>query len=156
MPVLKNPRYEKLAQALASGKTATEAMEIAGFAGAHNSTKFTKKEEIIARVAELQERGAKRAEITIASLTEMLKEDRELARELGQTAAAVSAVDKMGRLHGLVVDKKEVGRPGDFGRMSEDELERFIAGGQNIISGGDSREAPPRHSPRVPKSSGLH
>jgi hypothetical protein len=31
MPVLKNPRHERIAQLLASGKTATEAHQLAGF-----------------------------------------------------------------------------------------------------------------------------
>ena len=31
MPTLKNPRHERIAQLLASGKTATEAHQLAGF-----------------------------------------------------------------------------------------------------------------------------
>jgi hypothetical protein len=31
MPVLKNPRHERVAQLLAGGKTATEAHQLAGF-----------------------------------------------------------------------------------------------------------------------------
>lgn len=72
MPVLKNPKQERLAQELAKGKTATEAMELAGYSDPRNSTRLTKNNEIRARVVELQERGAKRAEVTVATVTENL------------------------------------------------------------------------------------
>jgi phage terminase small subunit len=49
MPVLKNPRWERLAQELAQNKTATEAMQLAGYSDPRNSTRLTKKEEITAR-----------------------------------------------------------------------------------------------------------
>lgn len=157
MAVLKNAKQEKLAQELAKGKSATEAMEAAGYSDPRNSTRLTKNNEIRARVIELQERSAAKVEITVEILTKMLKDDRDLARELGQASAAVSAVDKLGRLHGLVIDKKEIGKPGDFERMSEDELEAFIASREDRSGEGSGRAGKASGSAGMRgKSSGLH
>jgi hypothetical protein len=44
MPVLKNPRWKRLAQELAANETATEATRAAGFLDPRNSTRLTKLE----------------------------------------------------------------------------------------------------------------
>lgn len=64
--------------------------------------------KVAVRLAELQKRAQKRHDITIDSLTEMLKEDRELARNLEQTSAAVSAVMGLAKIHGLILDKAQI------------------------------------------------
>jgi len=46
-------------------------------------------------------------DITKERLTDMLLQDRDDARENGQYSAAISAVEKVGKLHGLFVDKSE-------------------------------------------------
>lgn len=53
------------------------------------------------RVKQLQAQHAKKHEVTVDSLTRELEEDRQLARELGQPAAAVSALNVKARIHGL-------------------------------------------------------
>jgi hypothetical protein len=157
MAVLANPKHERFAQELAKGKSQAEAYELAGYkpdSGA--ACRLSGNVSISARISELLERSARKTEITVDSLRDMLLADRELARELGQSAAAVSAVDKLGKLYGHMIERKEVGRPGDFSRMTEDELEAFIASGQNLAGGSNSREAPPDRQTGVRKSSGLH
>ena len=57
------------------------------------------------RLSQLQQESAKKHEITVDSLTAMLKEDRDLARTNVQTSAAVSAVMGLAKIHGLIVDK---------------------------------------------------
>lgn len=64
--------------------------------------------KVAGRVAQLQEGHQKRHEITVDSLTEMLKEDRALAHKEGEPNAAINAVLAMAKLHGLIVDKKNV------------------------------------------------
>jgi phage terminase small subunit len=55
MPTLKNPRHERIAQLLASGKTATDAYELAGYKRSHsNGPALARTEEISARVAEIK------------------------------------------------------------------------------------------------------
>jgi phage terminase small subunit len=66
MPVLRNAKYEAYAQALAKGKSATEAMEAAGYSDPRNSTRLTKNDEIARRVAEIKDRVAEKAEWTAA------------------------------------------------------------------------------------------
>jgi phage terminase small subunit len=158
MPVLSNAKWERFAQELAKGKSADEAYQLAGYKPNRGNAATLKANQNVAdRVAEILERGAKRAEVTIESLTEMLREDRALARELGQAAAAVSAVDKIAKLYGHMIDRKEVGRPGDFSRMTEEELDEFIASRKNIAGRGDSRKATAAHSEGMPgKSSRVH
>lgn len=125
MPALDNPRHERFAQELAKGLSAVEAMQSAGYSPDRgNATRLTANDSIKARVTEIQERGALRAEVTVASLTEMLLADRELARGLGQPAAAVSAIEKIGKLHQLFVERTEnVNRNYDVSDkpLSEDE-----------------------------------
>lgn len=64
--------------------------------------------KVALRVAQIQASHAKRHEITVDKLTEMLKEDRELARTGGEPAAAIKAVEVLAKLHGHMVEKKVV------------------------------------------------
>jgi phage terminase small subunit len=64
--------------------------------------------DVASALAEREERTAKKLEITVERLTEMLIEDRELARKMEQPSAAVSAVTALAKLHGLIIDRKEV------------------------------------------------
>jgi hypothetical protein len=114
MPVLKNPRWERLAQELAANKTATEAMKAAGYSDPRNSTRLTKKDVIRARVEELQSRGAERAEVTVASLLDELEHARQRADGLDQLSAAVKAISEKAKISGLLVQRVEVGGVGEF------------------------------------------
>jgi hypothetical protein len=114
MPVLKNPKWERLAQELAQNKTATEAMQLAGYSDPRNSTRLTKKDVIRRRVEELQSRGAERAEVSVASLLQELEAAREKASDLDQLSAAVRAIEAKAKVSGLLVQKVEVGSVGDF------------------------------------------
>ena len=59
-------------------------------------------------VEALQAKHAKRHDITVDRITEMLLEDRTLARNNDQPAAAVSAAMGIAKLHGLIIDKSKV------------------------------------------------
>lgn len=73
MPVLRNVRHELFAQALARQLTAEAAYIEAGFSpGRGNATRLKQKDSIIKRVAEIQERAAKRSNITLDKITEEL------------------------------------------------------------------------------------
>jgi phage terminase small subunit len=110
MPILSNPRHERFAQELAKGKSATEAMEEAGFKDPRNSTRLTKNDEIRARVAELQERGAARTETTVAGITERLKSIADKAEALGDApgfSVARAAMVDVAKINGLVIERTE-------------------------------------------------
>lgn len=73
MPALENQRHEIFAQALAKGKTQDEAYKIAGYQPSEpNASRLTRNDKVQARVAELAERGADRAEIDIARVLKEL------------------------------------------------------------------------------------
>lgn len=89
------------------------------------ASKMLKHPKIVLRLSELQRRAQERHDITIDTITEMLKADRELARERGQCSAAVNAAMGLAKLHGLIVDKTE--HSGGMTMTHEqrlDELER--------------------------------
>ncbi|MCO5962347.1 MULTISPECIES: terminase small subunit [Sinorhizobium] len=66
MPILKNARHEKFAQARAKGNTADEAYVAAGFkANRGNAARLNANESIQERVAEIQGKGALKAEATV-------------------------------------------------------------------------------------------
>jgi len=58
-----------------------------------------------------------RHQITVDTLLAQLAEDRALAQATGQSGAAVAATMAMGKLLGLVIDRKEAGAPGDFANL---------------------------------------
>lgn len=110
MPVLKNTRHEKLACALAEGKSATEAMQEAGYSDPRNSTRLTKKYEIAARVAELQAGAAERTELTVAGITERLlriANAAEASKEAPGLSVARAALMDAAKLNGLLIERTE-------------------------------------------------
>jgi len=128
MPPLDNPRQEHFAQELAKGKTAAQAYALVGYKpNPGNATRLKLNEKIIARVQELLGRSAARAEVTVASILNELEEARKLAAEINQPSAAVAATLGKAKVAGLIVDRKEVGKPGDFEGMNADELREHIA-----------------------------
>ena len=127
MPLLKNQKWERFAQELAKGKTAGEAYVLAGYkANDGNAIRLKGNERLLARVQELLGRSAARAEVTVASILNELEEARKLAAEINQPSAAVAATLGKAKVAGLIVERKEVGKPGDFEGMNVDELRDYI------------------------------
>jgi phage terminase small subunit len=135
MPVLKNAKQERFAQNRASGMTATKAYTEAGY-GAKSTNdgnrvyacKMNAMPHVAARVAEILGRAAKRTEISIATVTDNLLRIAAKAEELGEASGlsvAKGAHMDVAKINGLVVDKKEIGAPGDFANMSDNELARI-------------------------------
>lgn len=111
MPALDNPRHERFAQELAKGRTQAEAYAEAGYKPSEpNASRLRSNDKVQSRILEIQERGAVRAEITVASILEELEQARvaALGAETPQSSAAVSASMSKAKLLGLVVDKSEV------------------------------------------------
>lgn len=119
MPVLPNARHERFAQELAKGLTQEKAYEAAGYKPSRfEASKLAAKPHISQRLAEIQERGAIRAEITVADLTTKLMgfaeklEQASMSGE-GETSGvshqhlntARQCLMDVGKLNGLIVDK---------------------------------------------------
>ena len=150
MPILTNPKHERFAQELAKGKTGDEAYVLAGYKrNKDNASRLKASEGILARVSELLTPSATKAQITIESLTQMYLEDRRLAQEANQLSVSKGAADSLAKLYGLLIDRAENGKPGDFARLTEDELDRFIAQREGRASGGvpRARVAPGARAP---------
>ncbi|MBD8556310.1 terminase [Rhizobium sp. CFBP 8762] len=108
MPVLKNARHEKFAQALAKGKTAEKAYVESGYkANRHNAAALAREQHISTRVQEFQMKAAEKAGVTLQSLTDELEEARAIAIAEKQSSAAVAATLGKAKLHGLLIDKKQ-------------------------------------------------
>lgn len=103
-------------------------------------------------------RDALRMEIAAAG--EDLKALRKVAQALIAKAGEgdVAAIRELGdRLDGKPMQSVEVGKPGDFEQMSDDELEAFIAGRENRTgrSSGGNGKAPDQKGMRG-KPIGVH
>lgn len=102
MPALKNTRHEAFAQAVASGKSATEAYTLAGYKGDRKAaSNLWTNMDVRHRVSEIQSNAVKKVEITIDSLASELEEARAIALAEKQTSAAVSATMGKAKLFGL-------------------------------------------------------
>lgn len=149
MPTLKNAKHERFAQELASGKTADESYVLAGFSeNRHNAAALARKEHIRTRVAELltereqihaqgTAKAIERVGLTKEWVITRLKENAERALQAipvldaegdptgeykYEGSVANRALELLGKELGMFIERKEVGQPGDFDRMSDDEL----------------------------------
>ena len=105
MPVLKNARRERLAQGLAAGKTQNEAYREAGYSPhKSNAARMAGEPDIQARVAEIQDKAADKAAVTIASVTKQLQESFSVAKTEAQPSAMVSAALGIAKVNGLLKD----------------------------------------------------
>ena len=72
-----------------------------------NASKTLADAKVSQRVAELKAEHAKRHEMTVDDIRQMLLEDRTFAREMETPAAAVSATMGLAKLYGHLRDKVE-------------------------------------------------
>lgn len=108
MPAIANPKHERFAQALAKGKTQSEAYAEAGYTPSEpNASRLTRNDKVQSRVAELQERGAMRTEVTLESLIREAGEIQDAAKAEKQYSAATAALTAKAKLAGLWIDKAE-------------------------------------------------
>lgn len=88
--------------------------------------------KIAARLAELRGRSAAKLNITVEYLTEKLEAALNKAMEETKGAsAAVSAAMGLGKLHGLIVDRKEVTHKTGVEDMDDHELADIARGGSD-------------------------
>lgn len=130
MAALSNPKREKFAQGLARGMTPEAAYSEAGYSPhRQNAHRMMTDDDVMMRVAELQERVAERVVYTAAKLVEMAAAVYEQAYASGQNAAAVAAIKEIGILTGERVEKRE-NTNRNIRDMSDDELIAIAAGGR--------------------------
>jgi phage terminase small subunit len=135
MPALNNPKHEMFAQYLAQGKTQDEAYELCGYKPSRsNASHLSDKQSIRDRVHQLTTKivtatataTAKKAAFTLESLIQRHDAVYERALEGGQYPAATNANKEISILTGHRVERAEIGSPGEFESMQDDELERVL------------------------------
>jgi len=141
MPALNNHRRELFAQLLFQGYSAVKAYEKAGYKRHDgNACTLANHPEVQARLEEIRGGGeeirggapvgtraiAARAKVTPESLIDEAEEIRAAAYKSGQYSPAVAALREKAVLSGHRIERSEVGGPGEFEAMQDDELERVL------------------------------
>lgn len=115
MPALKNQRQERFCQLVAQGTVPVKAFPLAGYRP-HRSHPYRLGDtgRVKARLAELTKGLAMKTRVTVETISDQLDEDRAFAKAVDQAGPALNATIAKAKLHGLIVDRKESGAPGDF------------------------------------------
>ena len=128
MPALKNHRQERFCQLVKQGIPPYRAYPMAGYEPDDGALyRLSGNVRVKRRIAELTRSLAVKTAVTIASLTEQIVEDREFARAHDNPSAAHAATVTLGKLHGHLIERKEIGQPGDFAGLSTAEVKARIA-----------------------------
>jgi phage terminase small subunit len=123
MPVLENARHERFCQFMAEGKTATEAYALAGYQPSRfNASHLADNPKVIERLRQITTKRAVAAAVTAESLIEQNQKVYAAAMESKQLSAAVGANKEISILAGIRVERAEIGQPGEFDHMSDEEL----------------------------------
>jgi hypothetical protein len=115
MPALANARQERFCQLVKQGIPPYRAYPAAGYQPNNGAPyRLAENVRVKRRLAELTKGLAMKTRVTVETLTAELDEARELAARVDQPSAMTAATIAKGKLHGLIVDRKESGAPGDF------------------------------------------
>jgi hypothetical protein len=137
MTVLANNRRELFAQLLFQGFPAVDAYKKAGYKRHDgNACTLAKHPEVLARLEEIRGEGqgwpvgtraiAARANVTVETLIDDSEKVFQRAMEINQLSAANTAIKGKGILTGKWVERAEVGSPGEYDALSDEELERQL------------------------------
>jgi hypothetical protein len=140
LPQLKKQRHEMFAQELVlaarTGATNGQAYTRAGYTSNGKAAEASAarmladaKNGIAKRVREIIGNGAKRAEVTVASLLGELEDARSGATNAEQFAAATGAIVAKAKLKGLMIDKVAVGSANEFANCEnvQDVVDALLA-----------------------------
>lgn len=132
MPVLKNARHERFAQALAKGMSATDAYSSAGYKGDRTAaSRLSTNVNVSRRVDEIKNKVAEKAEWTAAERLLALKTifDREAEKD---ARVAISAIAEANKMQGSYAPVKREhsgpnGGPIEYANLTEEEIDARIA-----------------------------
>ncbi|WP_316195368.1 MULTISPECIES: hypothetical protein [unclassified Bradyrhizobium] len=155
MPILPNPKHEAAAQAFAAGKTQQQAYTEAGFTyKPANASRFFKRADVRARMQEIiaeridverksSELAVRKVGLTKEWVIERLMWNAERClrgtpvrdangKHTGEftgkvdAAGANRALELLGKHLGMFIDRHEIGEPGQFARMTDEELDAAL------------------------------
>ena len=121
MPALKNARAERFCQLVAQGFVPFKAFPLAGYRPDNSHPyRLAENGRVKARLSELHKGLAMKTRVTVESISEQLDDDRAFAQRVDQAGPALNATIAKAKLHGLIVDRKESGAPGDFAAQNSE------------------------------------
>lgn len=128
MPALTNKRQERFAQLLKQGIPPYRAYPLAGYKRDHaHPYRLAEKGGMKQRLAELDHAFQVKTRVTLETICDKLDEDREFARSVGQAGPALNATIMKAKIHGLMIDRRESGDPGEFSKLqSADDVLALI------------------------------
>ncbi len=110
MPKL-NAKQERFCEEYAVDSNGAQACIRAGYspkAAKEQASRLLTKDNVRAHIAELQAKHRARLDVTVKSLSEDMRENRDLAIKNDQASAAQQATMDIAKLHGLLVERTEV------------------------------------------------
>lgn len=127
MPVLKNPKHELFAQALSQGISGRKAYQGAGYhcgdaVADSASSRLSRNVKVQKRVAELMEKAADSVVLTKSWVIQETIKLRQAAQDAGCYGPAAKCMELLGREVYAFIERKEVGEPGEFDRLSDNDL----------------------------------
>ena len=144
-----SPKQQRFAEEYLVDHNATQAAIRAGYS---EKTAYSighenlKKPEIAAAIAAGEARLRRKTEVSIRSMTEEMRENREIAIKNDQAGAAQQASMGIAKLHGLLVERSEVKMTADMtveqaqDRIKEIEAELAVLDGEEDgVSQGETR-----------------
>lgn len=99
--------YHRLGNQRHAYKASYDAENMSDLVIDNKASLLMKRGDVRVRLQELQDKAAKKNEITIETITKMLAGAYKMATEQKQASAAVAASMGLGKLHGLIVEKRE-------------------------------------------------
>ena len=147
MPPLNNTQHEKFVQELVKGKNQADAYLGAGYKAKSTgvasaaATRLLKEPAIQERIAELQAKAAEKTVLSKQWVIDKLIANVERSMQAApvvdakgiptgeytyQGNVANKALELLGKEQGMFIDRKEVGRPGSFEELTDEELQEAI------------------------------
>ncbi len=120
-----NPKRRRFCEEYAVDLNGAQAAIRAGYAPGSakvTASRLLTDANVRARVDRLIVEYRERVEVSVDSITELFQEDRQLAHKLGQAGAAVSATEKLAKLHGLLSERLKVDVRVTTGQMGDAEI----------------------------------
>jgi hypothetical protein len=148
MPAIPNARHELFAQNIVKGMTSRDAYRAAGFksdsdaATDASASRLLSSAKVSERIMELQAKAADETVLTKAWVIERLirnveramtaepvldREGKPTGEYTYQGSVANRALELLGKEQGMFVDRKEVGKPGQFENLDNKQLDEAIA-----------------------------
>ena len=106
-----SPKQQRFAEEYVVDHNATQAAIRAGYSertAKQQGSRLLTKVDVIEAVRAKEARLRRKTEVSISSMTEEMRENRDLAVANGQAAAAQQASMGIAKLHGLLVERTEV------------------------------------------------